>query len=118
MHEIVKLRFKYSEQEYVAAMRAYMLRSPEIMTRLVTVSGLTALATIMLSMLTDSGALSWLLWAGVSFVSVVVALSFGLFFNVPKRRFRADPKFLDEYTLEFSDEGIHMITANIDSKIN
>lgn len=114
MSETVRLRFKYTEQEYVSAVRAYMRRSPEIIVRLGVFLTLMTFGTFMLSMYSDRGTLLSLIWAGVVLASVVCAL----FYGVPKRQFRGEPKFRDEYLLEFSDEGIHLTTANIDSKVS
>ena len=40
-----------------------------------------------------------------------------VFFLVPRRIFRRNPKLHDEYSLTFSDEGIHFRTAHIDSQL-
>ena len=42
-------------------------------------------------------------------------IGFLLFFVMPRQRFRSDPKFQDEYFLQFSDDGIQFKTAQIDA---
>jgi hypothetical protein len=42
-------------------------------------------------------------------------IGFLLLFVAPRQRFRSDPKFVDEYFLQFSDDGIQFKTAQIDS---
>ena len=42
-------------------------------------------------------------------------IAFLLLFVVPRQRFRSDPKFADEYVLQFSDDGIQFKTAQIDA---
>lgn len=113
MSETVQLRFKYSEQEYTAAVRAYMLHTPEVLIRVGVFLSLLSFGIFMF-FVSAMGVPASLLWAAATFLAVGAAL----FFGAPKRRFRAEPKFRDEYFLEFSDEGIHLHTANIDSKVN
>jgi hypothetical protein len=114
MSETVKLNFKYTEQEYVAAVRAYMLHTPDVIFRLGMFLTLVTAGVFMLFINSDAGLLLSLLWG----VAVFAGIAGGLFYGVPKRRFRGDPKFRDQYFLEFSEEGIHLQTANVDSKLN
>ncbi|HKQ57179.1 MAG TPA: YcxB family protein [Candidatus Eisenbacteria bacterium] len=59
-------------------------------------------------------------WLGVT--CLVVAAVFGLmlaaaFIVIPPLVFRREPKFRDDYALEFSSAGIHFRTAHIDSRL-
>ncbi len=116
MEEIISLRFKYTEEEYVAAMRLYMMRSADFITRL-TICGLYAVAVIFL-----------FTWLGFSVDTEVILLfilaaclpfliAFLHLFVLPRQRFRSDPKFKDEYFLQFSEDGIQFKTAQIDALI-
>lgn len=112
MEKIISLRFKYTEAEYLAATRLYMTRSADLMIRFGVCSVYAIGCVILLS------------WLGIAVemipVFIVVAclpfiMAFLLLFVVPRQRFRSDPKFRDEYLLQFSDEGIHFKTAQIDA---
>lgn len=112
--ETISLRFRYTEEEYIAATRLYLMRSTDLLLRVVFSSIFLAagiffllLATLgsgILFLLTLAGLISFLLWS--------------LFFYIaPRQRFRSDPKFRDEYFLQFSDDGIQFKTAQIDALI-
>ena len=112
MEKIISLRFKYTEEEYVAAMRLYLTRSADLIIRM-TVVVLYSIACVGL-----------FLWFG--FASDLIPLfifaacfpfimAFLLLFVAPRQRFRSDPKFADEYFMQFSDDGIQFKTAQIDS---
>ncbi len=116
MEEIISLRFKYTEEEYAAAMRLYIMRSADFITR-IAVCALYAIATIFL-----------FTWLGFSFDTEVLILfifasclpfliAFLHLFVLPGQRFRSDPKFKDEYFLQFSEDGIQFKTAQIDALI-
>jgi len=52
---------------------------------------------------------------GVSAVfAIILILAFAI---IPQMVFRRDPKFLQDYSLTFSREGIHFQTAHIDSQL-
>lgn len=112
MEKTISLRFKYTEEEYILATRLYMMRSTDFITRLV-VCTLLAMACSFL-----------VVWLGVAseflLLFIVVAclpfiIGFLLFFVLPRQRFRSDPKFRDEYLLQFSDDGIQFKTTDIDA---
>lgn len=114
MFESVRLKFKYTEQEYRAAVRVYMLHTPRVLIRTSLSVALMTFAVFMMSLFADAGLLSGLLWAAL----LLTVIASNIFYLTPKRLFRGEPKFRDEYTLEFSDEGIHATTINADSKLN
>ncbi|HKR01760.1 MAG TPA: YcxB family protein [Pyrinomonadaceae bacterium] len=112
MEKTISLRFKYTEEEYLAATRLYLMRSADIIIRLA-ICSLYAIGCIFL--------FTWLGFASqVIPLFIVVALfpfimGFLLLFVIPRQRFRSDPKFRDEYLMQFSDDGIHFKTAQVDS---
>ena len=109
----IHLTFRYTERDYVRAARStaasrarlwldipalvvsaiggiYFLRSPSMYWYGIGMLGLSALLILM-------------------FVAAFVV--------IPRMVFRSDPKFRDEYSLDFSPEGIHFHTAHIDSQL-
>lgn len=54
-----------------------------------------------------------LLFLITSFIVPLIAFTF--FFVVPRQRFRSDPKFADEYFLQFSEDGILLKTPHVES---
>jgi len=113
--EPVQLSFKYTEEEYLAAARLFLWKSKEALMRIVVIFALLSLGFVLLLSLMD---LSLPLWATVSLIVLVaMALFQGFFFDLPRRHFRGDPKFRDEYNLTFSDEGIRFKTRSIDASV-
>jgi hypothetical protein len=112
MEKTISLQFKYTEEEYVAATRLFMMRSADLIIRF-GVCSVYAIGCIIL--------FSWLGIATAMIPVFIVAaclpfiMAFLLLFVVPRQRFRSDPKFRDEYLLQFSDEGIHFKTRQIDA---
>ena len=113
MSETVALRFRHTEGEYAAAVRLYMLRSPSISVRLAVLFPLLFACVFFLFLLFDAGLLFSLATAGAAAATLLA----WLFFALPRQRFRSDPRFRDEYSLEFSDEGIHFRTDAVDARI-
>jgi hypothetical protein len=112
--ETISLRFKYTEEEYIAATRFYLTGSTGFLIRLVLSSIFVMAGIFLVSFLHLDSVISFLL----TFVGVVLLLIWALlFFVVPRQRFRRDPKFRDEYTLQFSDDGIQFKTAQIDALV-
>ena len=114
MEEIIKLRFKYTEEEYASATRLYMLRSSDLLFRIIASSLLLAGGVFLILLLNlDEQTSIFFILVGV----IWLLFLFLIFFAVPRQRFRSDPKFRDEYFLQFSEDGIHFKTAQIDSLI-
>lgn len=116
MEETISLRFKYTEEEYVSATRLFIMRSADFITR-VTICAIYAIAVIFV-----------FTWMGFSLDTEVLILIFFAaclpfligflhLFVWPRQRFRSDPKFKDEYFLQFSEDGIQFKTAQIDALI-
>jgi hypothetical protein len=53
--------------------------------------------------------------AGVA--AVMAAIHVAVLTVIPRFHFRREPKFADEYSLEFSEDGIHFSTVGIDSRL-
>ena len=113
--ESVQLSFKYTEEEYIAAARFFVLRTKETLIRLVLFYALVAVGFALLLMVID---IALPLWVTISLLLLVgVALFHGFLLDLPRRYFRGDPKFRDEYSLVFFDEGIRFKTRSIDASI-
>jgi len=113
MTETVSLLFRYAERDYVRALRAHY--SSRLRVRL------DIVAAIVCALL---GAYSWrspdYYWLSVvclmaSFVLIVML--FAAFVVIPPLAFRSEAKFRDDYSLTFSQDGIHFRTAHIDSQL-
>ena len=108
----VNLSFRYTEHDYVLAMRAHYasrLRLPLDLAAVVVVailgayqlrSGSRGFGVVLLSL------------SGIFALMLVAA-----FVIIPRIAFRSQPKFRDEYSLTFSPRGIHFRTVHIDSDL-
>jgi hypothetical protein len=113
MDSTVHLSFRYSEKDYVRAMRAHLKSRLRLKVDIVVIVLAAGFGFYEWHSL-DSP------WWGISlvFVSAVLALVLAVGFGiVPKVVFRTEPKFRDEYSLAFSGDGIHFQTAHIDSQL-
>lgn len=113
MENPITLRFRYTEEDYVQAMRAHYYR------QLCKPLDLT-IVVVTFAAGVNLWALAGLHWLGVACVAIVAIYLLMLalaYFFIPQRLFRSDPKFRDEYNLDFSSAGIHFRTASIDSQL-
>jgi len=114
MAETISLRFKYTQEEYAAASRLYMLRSAEFWIRFIVSTLFCAGGIYLVSMLDmDLGIAFFLTFIGV----VWLLIGFLQLVVEPRQAFRREPKFRDEYLLQFSDDGIQFKTAQIDALV-
>jgi hypothetical protein len=100
----VQLDFSHTEKEYLAAVRLYVWRSRELFARVCITYLFLAGVVLMLPTLFE-----FLIpyWALVLLVIIGgVGWYHGFVIDIPRRHFRADPKFREEYHLRFSDAGI------------
>jgi hypothetical protein len=113
MNSTVSLSFRYSENDYVRALRAHYASHLRLR--------LDIAVTVVLA---AAGVYLWrspgLHWLGVA--CVVVSVGFALmlvaaFTVIPPLAFRREPKFRDDYALTFSPDGIHFRTAHVDSQL-
>ena len=116
MNESVQISFRHTETEYLAATRFYFLHSTELMTRLIVFFVLLAVGFVVLLPLLLGYSLPLLI--SIIFIGAIGAGSFQrVVHDLPRRHFRGDPKFRDEYHLTFSDAGIQFQTLNMSSMI-
>ena len=111
----VQLSFRHTEQEYVDAVRYYFWHSKELMLRMIVVYVLVSIGLVLLLQLLGY---PWPLWLLVAFIIIAgVALFQGYLVDLPRRYFRGDPKFRDEYTLTFTDAGIEFRTTSLNASL-
>jgi hypothetical protein len=65
----------------------------------------------------QSASLHWLSVTSDSISVAFVLFLVAAFIVIPPLAYRREPKFRDEYSLTFSQEGIHFNTAHIDSQL-
>lgn len=109
--QTIDLRFRYTERDYVRAMRAHYA------------SRLRLWVDIFSIVLTGTvGAFLWrspaLYLIGIMLIATSAVLTLILttaFLIIPPIAFRREPKFKDEYSLTFTPENIHFKTDHINS---
>ena len=113
--DAVHLSFRYTEEEYLAAIRFYFWRSKALLARVVVSCLLFSIGLLLID--------AWMgffipVWADVILMFIAGAGFFhGYVIDLPRGYFRGDPKFREEYNLTFSEEGIQFKTQNINSSI-
>ena len=111
----VQLSFRHTEQEYLAAVRYYVWHSKELLLRMIIVYVLVSTGMVLLLQLFGS---PFPLWVVIAFiVRAGVALFQGYLVDLPRRYFRGDPKFRDEYNLTFADAGIEFRTTHLNASL-
>lgn len=116
MTDKIELRFSLTEKEYISAVRFYLLRSAEMMARLIVLFVCFSFGLLVLNVLLD---FILPLWSVVALIVLVgVAWFHAYLIDLPRRYFRNEPKFRDEYSLTFTDAGIEFKTKNISSSIS
>jgi hypothetical protein len=111
----VQLSFRHTEQEYLAAVRYYVWHSKELLLRMIVFYVLVSIGMVLLLLLID---VPLPLWVIISFIVLAGVASFqGYLVDLPRRYFRGDPKFRDEYTLTFTDAGIEFRTTHLNASL-
>lgn len=111
----VQLSFRHTEQEYLAAVRYYVWHSKELLLRMIIVYVLVSTGMVLLLQLFGS---PFPLWVVIAFIVLAgVALFQGYLVDLPRRYFRGDPKFRDEYNLTFTDAGIEFRTTHLNASL-
>jgi hypothetical protein len=111
----VQLSFRHTEPEYLAAVRYYVWHSKELLARMIIFYVLVSTGIALLLLLWGS---PFPLWAVIAFIVLAgVALFQGYLVDLPRRYFRGDPKFRDEYTLTFTDAGIEFRTTHLNASL-
>jgi len=112
-NEVVQISFKYSEEEYLAAIRFYFWHSKTLLGRAIVAYVLLSAGLVVL--------VAWMgfpvpFWFYPALVAIAgVALFQGFVVDRPRTYFQGDPKFRDDYYLTFSDAGIEFHTQNMSS---
>jgi hypothetical protein len=110
--QALSLSFRYSEHDYVQAMRTHYASRLRLPVDVAVIIGMIVFGIYEV----NSGSKTFGIAAMV--VSVLFALMLvAAFFVIPIYAFRSQPKFRDDYSLVFSPEGIQFRTANIDSNL-
>jgi YcxB-like protein len=114
MTETVHLRFKYTEEEWVAASRLYIMGQPALLLRFGLAFLLLALCFLFFTFISEVVMSLFLLSVALVLFTFVLAL----FLVLPRQRFRSDPRFRDEFVMEFTDEAIRFQTPHVESKLS
>ena len=105
----VSLSFRYSEIDYVRALRAHYADRLRLWLDICAAVAVGAAGIYLWPSLSSK------VFLGASIAFAVILLA--AFFVIPPLIFRREPKFRDKYSLTFSPEGIHFQTAHIDSHL-
>jgi hypothetical protein len=105
--------FRYSEVEYVHAMRAHYAKRLSPRRDFVVIAACLVIGVLALRY----SELNWLSLLLLGSAFVLAAMLIAAFTVLPRLTFRREPKFRDEYRLTFTSEGIHFRTENIDSNL-
>ena len=109
--ESVELTFAHTEQEYLAAVRSLYFHSKEAVVRLAIFFVSSVVVLLGLSVVMGLSLPVWLLFGFI--VLIAVGGYHGLTIDIPRRVFRGDPKYREEYRIVFSDSGIEFETKSI-----
>jgi len=113
MNSTVSLSFRYLESDYVRALRAHYASRLHLRVDVVVVIVLAGIGACLWRSPGDH-------WLGVGCVLVAALFALMLvaaFTVIPRIAFRLEPKFRDDYTLTFTQDGLHFRTVHIDSKL-
>jgi len=109
--ESVELIFAHTEQEYLAAVKSLYWNAKEPLWRLLIFFIFSSISIVGLAFLVG---ITLPLWAMFGLVVVVAVGGYhGMVIDVPRRAFRGDPKFREEFRIVFSDRGIEFETKSI-----
>ena len=113
MKDVINLSFRYSNDDIARATRSHY--ASRMRPRLDLVMAILLAAADAYLLRSPGSHLSGVFAVGASgaFLSLLLA-AFGV---VPALAFRLEPKYRDEYSLIFSQEGIHFRTVHIDSQL-
>jgi YcxB-like protein len=110
--ETVDLSFRYAEQDYVRAMRAHYAERLRLRLDIAVIVGVAILGAYQWRTGSRGFGIALLCTSGIVTLMLVAAFVF-----IPVIAFRREPKFRDDYSLSFSQRGIHFQTAHIDSEL-
>ena len=109
----MEITFKYEREEYVRAVRKYLITSKIISKSSIVLVPLINILSIIF-IITDGSFIS-VLSCCISFLALIMGLT--LYIYVPNRDFKIVNKYSEEYSLKFSRGRIEFKTDTIDSKI-
>src|SRR5262245_42737091 len=111
----VQVEYQYSEAEYLAANRLLFFKSTNALLRVAVFSVLALFVAVVLSLIIEE---LFPLWASASIVFLFLGVMFyNVLWGLPRKYFRKNASFRDKYQITFSDEGVHVKTSQIDSKL-
>jgi hypothetical protein len=113
--EIVQLNFRYTEQEYISAYRFYVFKSKELFARLMVFYVLISAGLVLIFLLSEVAFPFWFMLVACGLVGLSIYQ--GYFVGLPRRYFRGDPRFRDEYNLTFTDSGIEFRSPTVNSSL-
>jgi len=114
-NDTVQLSYRQTEDEYLAALRSFFWKSTAFQTRVIVSWVLVSAGLVTLVLLLG---FSPPVWTHLILIAITgVALFHGYVVDLPRKYFRGDPKFRDEFHLTFTDAGIEFHTQNMSSMI-
>ena len=113
--ESVQLNFQLTEKEYIAATRFYVLHSSQLLLGLITFYVLFSAGLVILTVVLGFALPTWALAALIGLLGISMWHRYVI--DLPRRYFRGDPKFREEYHLTFSDGGIEFQTQSVNAMI-
>ncbi|MGH9704284.1 MAG: YcxB family protein [Candidatus Acidiferrales bacterium] len=113
MSETVSISFRYAARDYVRALRAHYSSRLRVRSDIV-----AATVVALLGVYTwRSPQYHWLSIFCLVASFVLILMLFAAFVVIPPLAFHSGAKFRDDYSLTFSPDGIHFLTAHIDSHL-
>src|SRR5580692_873124 len=113
MNDLISLSFRYSKDDIARATRTHY--ASRMRPRLDIVMAVLLAAAGGYLLRSPSSHLSGVFAVGAS--AAILLLLFAAFVIIPALAFRLEPKYRDEYSLVFSQEGIRFRTVHIDSQL-
>jgi hypothetical protein len=110
--ETVNLSFRYVEQDYVRAMRTHYASRLRLPLDIAVIVGAAILGVYEWRLGSHAFGITMLCSSGV--LTLMLVAAFGV---MPIIIFRSELKFRDEYSLNFSPQGIHFRTTHVDSDL-
>lgn len=113
METTIDINFRYTEKEYSSAVKWYYMKSSRILFDFILAVILIIIGSFLQFNNSKSVINMFIIVAGVLFLLILI---YAIYIN-PKRIFRSEPKFKDEYFLSFSNNGIAFKTEHINSNL-
>jgi hypothetical protein len=113
MSEPITLTFTHQEKEYVAATRWFYARVYHTRFLLI-LYGIVLSLGLLLILFSEELVFGGMI-ASVGFIAFVV--QFRTYFEMPSQFFRRNPRFREQFSLQFSEEGLLFQTKDMESKL-